>query len=64
MSVDASYLREQAQRLIRLARTCSDQAVSHELEAVSMEFMAKAGDLEKLVTLSENDNKKGKSARN
>jgi len=47
MSVTASYLREQAHRCIRLARQSADQQISHELEAVAMDLMEKAAELEK-----------------
>ena len=53
MAVTASYLREQAHRCIRLARQSADQQVSHELEAVAMDLMEKAGELERLQTVEE-----------
>jgi len=45
---DASYLREQAQRCSRLARNCPHIATSHELEAMGVEWMQKASELEHL----------------
>jgi len=48
MSVIASYLREQAHRCIRLARQSADRQISHELEAVAMDLMEKAAELENL----------------
>jgi hypothetical protein len=46
--VDASYLREQAQRCCRAARDCPHLATSHELEAMGTEWMQKAAELEQL----------------
>jgi len=56
--VDAPYLREQAQRCARLARDCSKmstenlaqelKAVVHELEAIGIELMQKAKELDHL----------------
>jgi hypothetical protein len=46
--VDASYLREQAQRCSRAARDCPHLATSHELEAMGTEWMQKATELEQL----------------
>jgi hypothetical protein len=46
--VDASYLREQAQRCSRAARDCPHLATSHELEAMGTEWMQKAAELEQL----------------
>ena len=45
---DESYLREQAQRCVRLARDCPHRPTSHELEAIGIELMAKAAELEEL----------------
>jgi|SRR6186713_3205946 hypothetical protein len=44
---DASYLREQATRFIRLARQHRDFPVSHDLEIISIELMEKAAQLER-----------------
>jgi hypothetical protein len=46
--VDASYLREQAQRCSRAARDCPHLATSHELEAMGTEWMQKAAELDQL----------------
>jgi hypothetical protein len=46
--VDASYLREQAQRCTRAARDCPHLATSHELEAMGTEWMQKAAELDQL----------------
>jgi len=43
---DASYLREQATRFIKLARQHREFAVSHDLEIISIELMEKAAQLE------------------
>jgi hypothetical protein len=46
--VDASYLREQAQRCVRLARDCPHKATAHELEALGVDLMQKAAELDQL----------------
>lgn len=46
--VDASYLREQAQRCVRLARECPHTPTSHELEAIGVDLMQKAAELDEL----------------
>jgi hypothetical protein len=46
--VDASYLREQAQRCVRLARDCPHKATAHELEALGVDLMQKAAELDEL----------------
>jgi len=46
--VDASYLREQAHRCSRLARDCPHLPTSHELEAIGIELMQKAAELDQL----------------
>jgi hypothetical protein len=46
--VDASYLREQAQRCSRVARDCPHLATSYELEAIGTELMQKAAELDQL----------------
>jgi hypothetical protein len=45
---DASYLREQAQRCIGLARDCPHPPTAHGLEAIGTELMQKAAELDKL----------------
>ena len=42
------YLRDIAQRCIRLARECPDPVTSHGLEAIAVDLMAKARELEML----------------
>jgi hypothetical protein len=46
--VDAPYLREQAQRCVRLARDCPHLPTAHELEAFGTELMQKAAELDQL----------------
>ena len=46
--VDAPYLREQAQRCVRLARNCPHVQTAHELEAMGTELMQKAAELDQL----------------
>jgi hypothetical protein len=46
--VDSSYLREQAQRCVRLARDCPHVPTAHELEAIGVELMQKAAELDEL----------------
>jgi len=48
LSLNASYLREQAQRCVRLARDCPHLPTSHQLEAISVELMEKAAQLDAL----------------
>jgi hypothetical protein len=43
---DASYLREQATRFIRLAREHREFPVAHDLEIISIELMEKAAQLD------------------
>jgi hypothetical protein len=40
------YLRQIAHRCTALARGCSDRAVGHELEGLSVELMEKAQEME------------------
>jgi hypothetical protein len=47
MLVDTSYLREKAQRCVALARICPDSATSHALEALGVEWMEKAAEIER-----------------
>ena len=48
--IDASYLREQAQRLVRLARDCPHRSTSHQLEIIGIEFMEKASEIDALLS--------------
>ena len=45
---DAPYLREQAQRCVRLAHDCPHLPTAHELEAIGMELMQRAAELDHL----------------
>jgi hypothetical protein len=47
--VAPSYLRQQAQRCVRLARQCPHQPTSHELEVIGVELMEKAAELDELM---------------
>jgi hypothetical protein len=49
MSVDTTYLREQANNCVLLARNCSDVPVSHQLEEIAVELMARAAQLDELL---------------
>jgi hypothetical protein len=53
--VDATYLRDLAQRCARLARDCPHLATSHQLEAVGVELMQKAAELDELRHSSRHD---------
>src|SRR5205085_5403136 len=44
-----SYLREQAHRCVRLARDCPHLPTSQELEAIGVELMEKASELDHLL---------------
>jgi hypothetical protein len=46
--VDATYLREQAERCVRLARGCPHTPTAHELEAIGAELMQRAAELDEL----------------
>ncbi len=41
-----TYLRGTAEKCTRLARKCPDVATAHELEAIAVDLMAKAQELE------------------
>lgn len=45
MLSDVSYLRELAHRCVRLAHNCSDQHISHELDAIGAELMEKTAEM-------------------
>jgi hypothetical protein len=46
MLIDALYLREKAHYCVALSRRCSDLATSQALEALGIELMEKAAELE------------------
>jgi hypothetical protein len=48
MLADAGYLRECAHHCVALARSCPDLATSQALEALGVELMEKAAELEEL----------------
>jgi len=52
MLIDASYLRDRANKFIALARSCPHSATCHELEALAAELMEKAFYVEKSSTIS------------
>jgi hypothetical protein len=45
-----SYLREQATRCVRLARDCPHTPTAHQLEAIAVELMEKAAELDDLLS--------------
>jgi hypothetical protein len=47
MPVDALYLREKAHYCVALSRRCSDLATAQALEALGVELMEKAAELER-----------------
>ena len=49
VSVDTSYLREQAQHCVQLARDCADGPTSHQLEAIGLELMLRAEEIDDLL---------------
>ncbi len=51
MLIDASYLRDVAQRCVALARLCPHLPTSQALEALSIELMGQAAELEKETSL-------------
>lgn len=50
VSVDTSFLRQQATNCVRLARVCPDVPTSHQLEAIGTELMARAAQLDELLS--------------
>ena len=46
LPVDTSFLRDQAHRCTRLARACPHAQTALELEALGVELMVKAGEVE------------------
>jgi len=47
MPIDASYLRDLAQRCVALARNCPHLPTAQALEALSVELMERASEIEK-----------------
>lgn len=50
LGVNSSYLREQAQRCVRMARDCPHVPTAHQLEAIGMELMEKAREVDDLLS--------------
>jgi hypothetical protein len=50
--VEPVYVREKAQRCVALARSCPDSGTSHALEALAIEFMERAAELEQYRSLN------------
>jgi len=48
VSVDTAYLREQAQHCVQLARDCADAPISHQLEAIGLDLMLRAAEIDDL----------------
>ena len=57
MSIETVYLREQANRCIRLARQCSDRQTSYALEVMSIDLVEKAAEWEKMQSLPPQTNR-------
>jgi hypothetical protein len=57
----AAYLREKAHHSMHLARDCSDRETSHKLEAMGVEFLERATEIDQILTipLAESDNADG-----
>jgi hypothetical protein len=51
MVLNPTYLREQAHRCVRLARECPHLPTAQELEAIGIEFMEKAAELDDLLAV-------------
>jgi hypothetical protein len=51
MHVTAQYLREQAHHCVALAHTCPDRSTSQALEALGVELMEKAAEVEQAVAI-------------
>jgi hypothetical protein len=49
MPASATYLRQQAQRCVQVARGCPHRPTSHELEAIATELMEKAAEWDRLL---------------
>ena len=47
----AAYLKEKAHHCMRLARSCPDRETSHALEAMGLEFLDRATELERMLTI-------------
>ncbi len=47
--IDSTCLREWAERCARLARKCPEGTISHELEALGIDLMEKAAEVDSLL---------------
>jgi hypothetical protein len=47
----AAYLREKAHHCTRLAHNCSDRETSHALEAMGVEFLERATEIDQILTI-------------
>jgi hypothetical protein len=63
MLVDALYLREKAHYCVALSRQCPDSATARALEALGVELMEKAAELEKDRTLTPPETDSSKSTK-
>lgn len=63
MLIDALYLREKAHYCVALARNCPHLATSQALEALGIELMEKAAELEKDRSFAVSTDDKIKSAK-
>ena len=62
LTMDASYLRQRAEYCVALARRCSDLPTSQALEALGIELMEKAAELDQersLFPATDGDRKAG-----
>jgi len=53
--IDSTYMRDLAQRCTRAARECPHRPTSHELEAIGVELMQKAAELDEFNQTSGTD---------
>lgn len=48
-TISSTYLRERAQKCVRMARDCPHWPTSHELEALGIDLMEKAAEVDALL---------------
>ncbi len=48
--VASNFLRQYAERCVRIARHCPHRQTAHELEAIGIELMEKAADIDQLLS--------------
>jgi hypothetical protein len=63
VSPDSSYIRKLAERCTRVARKCPHVPTSHALEAIGVELMQKAAELDELNQTSDAAPRKGAPGR-